>query len=252
MPPDLSVPDVLATVNKRHDLLGHIVEGVRDRRELARRANSSKTTVYRGLDQLEEANLVMDGDGDYRPTAFGHWLFDRYDALFERTELAVEHQAFLQHLPIAVGPTAFSTGETVHSQAYDPQVACRALVEHVTGHASITAVTPTVQRDLINGLRDRLEAERLDFELVTSPGAASTMASDYEELFHHENCKVDTVESPPEIGLYRTEEVVALTALSDQYHVESIHVTDAEDVLTAVESMIDDFRAVSKPALREI
>ncbi|WP_135826957.1 helix-turn-helix transcriptional regulator [Halorussus ruber] len=241
--------DVLATVNKRQDLLKQVASGVQDRQELASLTESSKTTVYRGLDQLEEQDLVTERNGHYRPTEFGKWLSENFEALAERTELAFEHRQFLRQLPMTFEPKQFSTGETYHSTTYDPQAASRALTKHISNQSPITIVTPTIQRDVLDGICGRLGRQRLEVEHVTSEQVLTVLSEEYDDYLNHDNVDVKISDSFPEIGLYRTSDTVALTTFSEEYHPTSVHITNADAVVTAVESLIEEYRDAARPRL---
>lgn len=246
------VTDILSTVNKRRDILALVERGIHDRREIARRADLSKTTVYRSLNQLEEAGLVTDTGDGYLTTDFGAWLFDEFDSLFERSSLALEHRELLYHLPMEFDPGQFEDGETVHSREYDPQAPYRALERYVEASSSITAITPTLQRTVLDSLSTSLDSGQLEVELFTDDEAVSAVPSEYDEVLSHEDTETNVVESPPEIGLYRMDDGTSLTTFSENYHVTTVHTTDAEAVVTAVDELIDEYRTEARPLIAEV
>jgi len=52
--------------------------------EMASEADSSRTTVYRGLEELVELNLVTEVGDDYIPTNFGRIVFQQVQDFNER------------------------------------------------------------------------------------------------------------------------------------------------------------------------
>jgi len=73
-----SLDKILRLVIQRIDILEAVHETQRKRTKLQRDLDQSRSTVYRALSQLEEANLVTERDGVYELTTFGSLLFGEY------------------------------------------------------------------------------------------------------------------------------------------------------------------------------
>lgn len=80
-------------------MLERIVAGSTDRRELVRELDESRTTVYRGLEQLEELDLVVETNGVYAPTTFGRLVFDLFDGLGRTIDTLRDAEELLESVP---------------------------------------------------------------------------------------------------------------------------------------------------------
>jgi len=78
--------EVLRLLVRREGIMERIIDGVRDRRALKDELDQSRSTVYRGLDQLQEAGLVTERAGVYRPTLYGELVYDVFETSATRVE----------------------------------------------------------------------------------------------------------------------------------------------------------------------
>ncbi|WP_435365650.1 hypothetical protein [Haloarchaeobius sp. DYHT-AS-18] len=239
-PSSAGVSDVLSVLNKRNDILTYVVRGMSDRREMAKRATQSKTTVYRALEQLEEAGLVTVEDREYRPTELGRWASTRYSKLSEDMAEVIGHEKLVSDLQLPLEPDLFRSGKTIHSTKHTPHAANRALVEFVRSTSTVTAVTPTVPRDILDVIGTQVDTDDLSFRLVSSQPAIEALIPEYEPLLSNDGILVSERDAVPDIGLYRTETHAAIGALSESYTLQSLHISKEPTILSTVDAALSD------------
>lgn len=68
----------MRTLARRAELMAAVLDGTTDRRELASQSSASRSTVYRGLDQLVEYDFLTESAGTYAPTTFGKLVYPEF------------------------------------------------------------------------------------------------------------------------------------------------------------------------------
>jgi predicted transcriptional regulator len=140
----------------RHGLLGELIDRPRPRHELVDAVESSKSTVYKGLSQLEEAGLIDQRSEDRRltPTLFGVLALTRYDSLVETAGVA----DLLVGLPgSAVAPGALVGAEVVRPDETDAERHLEALWSLLEGTEGVRGVAPVVSPGYVERFREFLE-----------------------------------------------------------------------------------------------
>lgn len=70
--------DLIEVLSRRGYILDRIVAGVTDRTALKDEFEESRSTVYRGLEQLVDHELVREETGNYVPTSYGRRVLELY------------------------------------------------------------------------------------------------------------------------------------------------------------------------------
>lgn len=91
--------ELLDVVSLRHDMLSCLSETPHEQPTLVDRLDSSKATVYRGVRELEEADLIAHGPDGYTLTAAGAALLAAYEEFRGVAETAAEASELLYTLP---------------------------------------------------------------------------------------------------------------------------------------------------------
>lgn len=245
-----STSKVLVTLNKRRNILALLTDGAMRRQEILRQVEDSKTTVYRSLSQLEEVGLVESTNDGYRLNRVGKDLFQRFDRLYEYADIVTDHRRLVNHLPEQVDPSTLKHGETVRSKEHGPQAPYRRLKREVAQCSSLTALTPVLQKDLVDVFCEQVESNQLSIELFTSDEALSILDTRvYESLLDGEDISVRVVDQPLEHGVYIADDTTLLTLFSDNNQITAIHITDSDAVIDPFEDLVHEYRERATPGL---
>jgi DNA-binding transcriptional ArsR family regulator len=102
--------ELLDLLARRHAILRAVRDSPRRRHELVGEFKDAKSTVYKGITQLEDAGLIKRTDQGVRATLYGVAALQRYEELERTTALA----QFLADLPPdAIDPAVFVGSELV-------------------------------------------------------------------------------------------------------------------------------------------
>ena len=168
-----SSTEVLDRLVKRGHLVSRIRSGTADRRVLARELDESRTTVYRGLDQLEGLGLLVQSNGVYAPTRYGRLVHEAFERAAETIRTLSAARGVLESLPDDApfdldpvrGATVLTPDRAEPTGLFDR-------VEALVGSATrLTALLPVVHPRYVDAIDDRLAASPLEADLVVEgPG----------------------------------------------------------------------------------
>lgn len=102
--------DLIEILSRRHDILRSLQDAPKERHVLVDHLEDSKSTVYKGVSQLQERGLVEPTDGGLRPTLFGIVALERYDELARTAAIGAQ----LSELPPGtIDPAALIGAEAI-------------------------------------------------------------------------------------------------------------------------------------------
>lgn len=81
-----SIPDMIDLVQRRQDILRILETRPREKRTLIDETDSSRTTITRALESLEQAEIVTYSDGKWRLTLAGRYVLETYEECHEHFE----------------------------------------------------------------------------------------------------------------------------------------------------------------------
>ncbi|WP_135534925.1 helix-turn-helix transcriptional regulator [Halostella pelagica] len=91
--------EMMETVFKRIEFLDALAENPSEKRELVSQLDVSRSTVNRGVQDLEQFGLVAYENSAYELTVCGRLLYEQYSRYEESAEAIVAADELLQHLP---------------------------------------------------------------------------------------------------------------------------------------------------------
>lgn len=189
--------DLVDVVSRRHDVLRALRDDPKERHVLVDDLEQSKSTVYKGVSQLQEQGLVTQTSRGLQPTLFGIVALERYDELARAAELG---ELLAELPPETVDPAALVGAEAVvpDRQSVDRHLA--RLQEIFREADSLRGFSPAVSPEQTTIFRDRTTDDGLAAEFVLPA-----------ELFDHlhrvdPSGLADTV-SAENVALFRTDRV---------------------------------------------
>lgn len=155
--------DLVEVLARRHDVLRALLEEPRERHVLVDDLESSKSTVYKGVSQLQERGLVRPTSNGLRPTLLGLVALERYDELARTADLG---QLLADLPPDTIDPAALLGAEAVvpDRRSVDRHLA---RLERIFQEAeSIRGFSPAVSPEQTSIFHDRTTSNRLQAEYV--------------------------------------------------------------------------------------
>lgn len=155
--------DLIEILSRRHGILRSLLEAPKERHVLVDDLEASKSTVYKGVSQLQERGLLEPTDAGLRPTLFGTVALARYDELARTAAVGPELSALP---PGTVDPAALVGAEAVvpDRQSVDRHLA---RLERIVRTAdSLRGFSRAVSPEQTAIFHDRTVDDELSAELV--------------------------------------------------------------------------------------
>jgi predicted transcriptional regulator len=168
--------DVLGVVLRRQVFLDRLDEGAADKRTLVSQSEYSRSTVDRGVRELEAYNLVEYHEGRYRLTPFGARLTARFGALQEVVDLWLDLGPALRWLPedgLGFDLRHLADAEVVLAEPGDPYRVVNHHVESMRSMDHGRFLLPFVGLHGAETSHDRIVNHGATCELVVSPSVAA-------------------------------------------------------------------------------
>lgn len=187
MIPNSGVPEVIDILRQRAGFIERVQEDAKDKRTLVESLDCSRSTVDRGVRELEALELLTYGEDGYEPTVCGELAAVEYRRFERRMELLLAFQPFLEWIP----PAAFdlelewlADAELLLPEAGDPYAMINRHVQLVKHAQSGTALLPLTGLHAHEAGYESIVKQGGEGELIVSPTVAKTLQDDpgYAEL----------------------------------------------------------------------
>lgn len=227
----------------RHGVLQAVVEAPRPRHELVDALSDSKSTVYKGLSQLEAAGLVERSEDGFVPTLFGTVALARYDALADTAAFG----DLLADVPAgAVDPAALVGAEVVRPDETDVERHLDALWELLADAEHARGVSPVVSPGYVERFRALLD-RGLTAELVLPTTVVRSLRDEHPDALaavaERTTLHESTASLPFGVVVTEGEHPRMAIELRDGPLVTGLLTNDTPDALRWAEATVDRFRA---------
>ena len=164
--------ELVEVLARRHEILRALSVTPRERHELVDELEDAKSTVYKGVSQLLEMELICSTSDGLRPTMFGSIALRRYEELKQTAEL----RSFLGDLPPdAIDPVVFVGCEFVRpgtgSVGRHLERAHRLLITA----RDVRGVVPAASEENVEVVRERVSDGELTAEFVLAGELADSL-----------------------------------------------------------------------------
>ncbi len=221
--PDVS--ELIDLLVRRGPLLRRISAESGDKATLAETGDVSRSTVDRGIRELERDGLVERTDGGYRPTVAGRLALRLYGSFVDGAEGVVESLPALEDLPsdAPLDPAVLRGADVAVASHPDPERPTRVqrdLLDRATHQRSLA---PTVLPQHVDVYYDEIASGDLSGEFVVTPSALERLVRNHADRLgaavEGDAVTIRETESLPPYGLSVTETgsgpVVGLLVFSD-------------------------------------
>lgn len=192
----ITIDQLVETVRRRGSLMERLDGDPQDRCALNREIETSRTTVYRALDELSALQLVHEVEGKYRTSPFGAHVNREYRRFVDTVEALHELHRSVGTLPPATffDPVVLIDADVEAATKQVPDKPLLCLTELLADADRVRVVTPTQSWQLFGLLDDRL-ADGLSVEVVLDE---SNVESRVTEVLDHARCATThRVTQPP-------------------------------------------------------
>ncbi len=182
-------------------------DGVR-KRDLVDDLDVSRSTIDRGIRELEGIGLIERTDGKYRRTLCGRLALAEYDAFESRIDGLIEGSSVLSKLPpdADFDAAVLDGAEIVRAKRHSPHVPVSRLGDVVSRATHVRAMAPAVMPQQVETYRTGIVERGLTAEVVLSDAVVGRLVAAYP----------DALEEALETGrlsLRRTEESIPYSLL---------------------------------------
>jgi len=189
---------------RRHELLAAVGSGVVDKRDLTERLDVSRSTVDRGVRELERAGLAERVAGGVRRTLPGTLAFREHERTTERLGAVADASPVLAALPndTAIDPSVLVGADVVRpttDSPYAPFAYQREVVERADVVRACAAAVVGPQVDLYHG---QVVDDGLDLTVVLTDAVLDRLVTDHRD-------QLRDVLDLDHVGVYRTDDPLA-------------------------------------------
>ncbi|EMA35382.1 hypothetical protein C445_05443 [Halobiforma lacisalsi AJ5] len=156
-------------LHKRSSIFERLIDGPAYQNQLVDEVDASQSTIYRGLKQLEDHDLVKKQDGMYVPTTFGEVVYTQYERTDEIVRTFAESKRLLetrQEIGTVLDPSVARDATTRVIGETRPDLVYEYLEEQVSEAAKISGVVPTIFSPMVETYLTQTTANRLEAEFV--------------------------------------------------------------------------------------
>lgn len=179
------VTDVVETVVKRAAFLDRLTSGPTGKRDLRDDLDVSRSTVYKAMRELEDADLAVETDEGCRLTLFGRLLVEEYVAFIETVTAVERYESLLSVLPpdAPVTTGALVGADRVTAERHAPNRPVGRIEQVVQNADRVFGFSPVVLAQYVDLFHEQVVSEGLDVELVLERPVVEYMQEDHGDLF---------------------------------------------------------------------
>lgn len=253
------VSAVRAALDRRHAVLTAVGTEAVDKRELTEQVTVSRSTVDRGVRELERLGLIERVNGGFRRTLVGTLALAEYDRATERLEALAAAADVLSHLPadVEVDPSVLLGADVVEATSETPYRPLSYQNELVRGADRIYACATAVVPPQVEFYYNELVENGLELTVITTDATLDLLVSEhYERLVNALDtgrCEMFLVDEPIHYSVVVAERPAGdemLVSVYDDGIVGTIGNSRPEAVAWAedrVEAYLADAEAVPRP-----
>lgn len=177
--------EFVSVLDRREDLLRELLDGPADKPGLEATLAVSRSTIDRGVRELEDCGLIERCEGGFRLTLVGRLALGAYDQFVERVAALTEARAMLA----TVAPDAefdlamLDGGRVVEADRASPHRPLEALYGLVGSATAVRGFAPAIHPRQVDTYDERIAEHGMETELVLTDDVLERMATEYSEHF---------------------------------------------------------------------
>lgn len=178
-----STTDIAEILRKRHEWLPQLDDSHLTKPELCAQIDVSRSTVDRGISELEAANIVDRTADGYQLTAFGNLLCQLRTSYLRSLEAIHRAQAMQTPLPTDQygEQILFDGGDVVLPEPHLPEKPTRRILSLLTESRAVRGFTPVMHDQYVSTSYEQVMMHDLEFEFLITPQIFDGLVSLYSE-----------------------------------------------------------------------
>jgi len=248
---------IISLLTKREPILRAVDADGIGKRELVEQLLVSRSTVDRGIRELETAGLLSRSAEGYQRTLLGELLLSEYDRLATQTESLLAGQELLADLSpsFALEPIVFEEATIVTPSQHAPQQPISAFCSLITEARWTQTVFPAVFPQVVDQWVELCDEEMIRADIVLTEPVVSTLVSAHSgslrQLLAEPRLALHQAELPPDCGFVVAESESTATAgvvvLDERGGARAFIETDADEAVSWIRERINDHLMQSEP-----
>lgn len=186
--------NLIDVLSRRHGILRSLLESPKERRELVDDLDDSKSTVYKGVSQLQEHGLLVSTSEGLKPTLYGILALERYEELGRTARIG---DVVSDLPPNSIDPSALVGARAVVPDRRSVDRHLARLERILRSARSIQGFAPAVSPRTVSVYHERITQDGLEAELVLTDAILNYLRQDHPDTLE------DSVESE-NVELYRS------------------------------------------------
>jgi predicted transcriptional regulator len=199
--------DVAEVLRKRHEWLPYLSDGSLTKSELCTVLGVSRSTVDRGIADLENVELVERSTSGYQLTSFGQLMSQLRSSYENALDAICNAQSMQTSLPIGQHgeQVLFDGAGVVLPESHLPEKPTRRIVELLTEAHTVRGFTPVVHDQYVTTSYEQVMEGELDFEVIVTTPVLEGLMSLYSEwlvdILDVQAFTICEIKSVPSFGL---------------------------------------------------
>lgn len=249
--------ELIRLLTRREEILRGVGTVGLGKRELVGRLSVSRSTVDRGVRELESAGLLAHSAEGYRRSLFGELLLSEYDQFATTAETLCGGQSLLADLPpgFDLDPVLLEDATVVTASRYAPHQPVSALCSVLSEARWVQTVFPAVFPQVLDQWLSLCDGEMIRADIVlTEPVVAElvgTHTGTLRQFLEESRLSLHQVDDGPSYGLVIAESESTATAgvvvMDDRGGARAFIETDAKAAVSWVRERINDQLLQSTP-----
>lgn len=161
--------EVFKLLGKRAHLLQIVIENnTIDRRDLVDELEESRTTIYRGLDQLENQDILHESNGIYTITNFGTLVYEVYQTytnIITRLIATKDVVECIKDIEI-LDPEVLFGAETIVSDKREPERMINQMESVISGVNEVCVILPVIPPNYMEFICNLLDESKFHIEII--------------------------------------------------------------------------------------
>lgn len=176
-----SLADIL---RKRASLLALLADSPRDQRDLRDELGVSRSTIYKSLQELREADLIAERDGRYELTGFGRLAWQRHDDYVARLRRLAAGRRLIETLPDdrQFPLSIFERGRITVPGRHAPERPLDRLADAGGRADRLRVLSPSGMPRFLSVLHENVEAGDQTATIIAESDAVSRLQSGYDRF----------------------------------------------------------------------
>lgn len=249
--------EIMSLLTKREEILRAVgVTGI-GKRDLVEQLLVSRSTVDRGIRELEAAGLLARSAEGYRRTLLGELLLSEYDQFATQTESLLAGQDLLADLApeYELDPVVFTDATIVTASKHDPHQPVSAFCSLLSEARWTQTVFPAVFPQVLDQWVDLCDQEMIRADIILTEPAVSTLVSSHTEpletLLAESRIELHQVDEGPTCGLVVAENDSTATGgivvLDDRAGARAFIETNTDEAVSWIRDQINNQLLQSTP-----